>query len=224
MVAAVSTTGAQPAPAKPADGSELRHQIYVMEGALARAVNFGAARLNQEIRAVMPDMIVLAGESNARGFQLEHYGVFFDVEVPVLRQSMMWSLRTILDQDDQASTNALASLRAFVAASNGSERAAAEASLRLLEAQLRPLGMARRANLGPGLPASESPNRTVSSSSAAAVPSAAPRRPPVDSLLLDGPQQGVYRLGGARAHRRDARLLAAHDVARAGGVPHRRRP
>ena len=74
--------------------ANLRHQIYLMEGALARAVNFGAASLNQEIRAVMPDMMVLAGESTARGFHLDGYGVFFDVEVPVLRQSMMWSLRT----------------------------------------------------------------------------------------------------------------------------------
>ncbi len=82
-----------------------------MEGALSRAVNFGAASLNQEIRAVMPDMMVLAGESTARGFHLDGYGVFFDVEVPVLRQSMMWSLRTMLDQDQQGATEALTALR-----------------------------------------------------------------------------------------------------------------
>ena len=96
------------AAAAPADQSQLRHQIYLMEGALARAVTSGAARLNQEFRAVMPDMIVLAGESKARGFHLDGYGVFFDVEVPVLRQSMMWSLRTMLDQDDQGAADALA--------------------------------------------------------------------------------------------------------------------
>ena len=89
-----------------------------MEGALARAVNFGAATLNQEIRAVMPDMLVLAGESTARGFHLDGYGVFFDVEVPVLRQSMMWSLRTMLDQDQQGATEALTALRRFVASTS----------------------------------------------------------------------------------------------------------
>ena len=101
---AASTLAAQAQPVQtPATrAANLRHQIYLMEGALARAVNFGAATLNQEIRAVMPDMLVLAGESNARGFHLDGYGVFFDVEVPVLRQSMMWSLRTMLDQDSRA--------------------------------------------------------------------------------------------------------------------------
>ena len=89
LIGVVAAT-AQAQPAAPAAAQarsvNLRHQIYLMEGALARAVNFGAASLNQEIRAVMPDMLVLAGESTARGFHLDGYGVFFDVEVPVLRQ------------------------------------------------------------------------------------------------------------------------------------------
>ncbi|MGE0816900.1 MAG: hypothetical protein AB7O93_26415, partial [Vicinamibacterales bacterium] len=94
-----ATAGAQPTPpSSPSTTQEnLRHQIYLMEGVLARAVTSGAARLNQQFRAVMPDLIVMAGDANARGFLLEHYGVFFDVEVPVLRQSMMWSLRTMLE-------------------------------------------------------------------------------------------------------------------------------
>jgi hypothetical protein len=144
LVAVATAADAQPAPGRTPDQGRLRHQIYLMEGALARAVNFGAASLNQEIRAVMPDMLVLAGESTARGFHLEGYGVFFDVEVPVLRQSMMWSLRTMLDQDDQGTAEALAALRTFVSSSNGPERAAAEAALRRLEAQVRPFGQARR--------------------------------------------------------------------------------
>jgi hypothetical protein len=176
-----SAAAAQTPPPVAADPSELRHQIYVMEGALARAVNFGAARLNQEIRAVMPDVIVLAGESRARGFQLQDYGVFFDVEVPVLRQSMMWSLRTMLDQDDQGARDALASLRAFVAAANGPERAAAEGALRRLEAQLLPFGAARRPQGGPG----------IFASGAGAGAPAPPPRPsvPPDSVLLSDPNK-----------------------------------
>ena len=117
VAAALTAALASPAAAQPATAraDNLRHQIYLMEGALARAVNFGAATLNQEIRAVMPDMLVLAGESTARGFHLDGYGVFFDVEVPVLRQSMMWSLRTMLDQDQQGATEALTALRRVVA-------------------------------------------------------------------------------------------------------------
>jgi hypothetical protein len=134
---------AQPAPAA-TRSANLRHQIYLMEGALSRAVNFGAASLNQEIRAVMPDMMVLAGESTARGFHLDGYGVFFDVEVPVLRQSMMWSLRTMLEQDQQGAAEALTALRRVVATTSGPERASAEAALRRLEAQIRPFGTAKR--------------------------------------------------------------------------------
>src|SRR5262245_2771966 len=100
-------------PAKPVDLSDLRHHIYVMEGALARAVNFGASRLTREVRTVMPDVFVLAGEAQARGVYLDGYGVFFDVEVPMLRQSMMWSLRTMMDQDDQATQAAVNDLRNF---------------------------------------------------------------------------------------------------------------
>jgi hypothetical protein len=170
-----------PAPSASARSANLRHQIYLMEGALARAVNFGAASLNQEIRAVMPDMMVLAGESTARGFHLDGYGVFFDVEVPVLRQSMMWSLRTMLDQDQQGATEALTDLRRFVATSNGPERASAEAALRRLEAQIRPFGMARR-DSGPGIMA-------AGAGTPAGDPAPATERPKVNPQLLNDPNK-----------------------------------
>jgi hypothetical protein len=185
LVAAVATTAqAQPAAAPqatPSRAANLRHQIYLMEGALARAVNFGAASLNQEIRAVMPDMMVLAGESTARGFHLDGYGVFFDVEVPVLRQSMMWSLRTMLDQDQQGATEALTALRRFVATSNGPERASAEAALRRLEAQLRPFGAGRRDGV---------PDVVAAGTGATpAVDPAGPPRPRMNPQLLNDPNK-----------------------------------
>ena len=183
VVALATTASAQPA-APAADPSQLRHQIYLMEGALARAVTAGAARLNQEFRAVMPDMMVVAGESNARGFHLAEYGVFFDVEVPVLRQSMMWSLRAMLDQDDQGAAEALAALRAVVATTGGPERVAAENALRRLEAQVRPLGVARRSDAG-GL---QTATRTTGTpANAQSVPSA-PRKA-INSELLDDPNK-----------------------------------
>ena len=55
---------------------EMRHHIYVMEGALARAVDFGAKQLNREILAVMPGVFMLEGEARARGVHLDGYGVF----------------------------------------------------------------------------------------------------------------------------------------------------
>ena len=71
-----------------------------MEGALARAVDYGAKQLNREILQVMPGVFMLEGEARARGVHLDGYGVFFDVRVPMMRQSMVWSLRMMLDQDD----------------------------------------------------------------------------------------------------------------------------
>ena len=182
---AVVATAAQAQPAAQATSAQtrtvnLRHQIYLMEGALARAVNFGAASLNQEIRAVMPDMLVLAGESTARGFHLDGYGVFFDVEVPVLRQSMMWSLRTMLNQDQQGATEALTALRRFVATTNGPERASAEAALRRVEAQLRPFGAPRRDMTGPEV-------RAAGTSDPSAPAPAS--RPHVNPQLLDDPNK-----------------------------------
>lgn len=183
VVALATTASAQPA-APAADPSQLRHQIYLMEGALARAVTAGAARLNQEFRSVMPDMMVVAGESNARGFHLAEYGVFFDVEVPVLRQSMMWSLRAMLDQDAQGAAEALAALRAVVATTSGPERVTAENALRRLEAQVRPLGAPRRSDVG-GLQAAT--RTTGAAATAPGVPSA-PRKA-INAELLDDPNK-----------------------------------
>jgi len=185
LIGVVAAT-AQAQPAAPAAAQarsvNLRHQIYLMEGALARAVNFGAASLNQEIRAVMPDMLVLAGESTARGFHLDGYGVFFDVEVPVLRQSMLWGLRTMLDQDQQGAADALSALRRFVATSNGPERASAEAALRRLEVQIRPFGTPRPDSGGPGLLAAGTGDPSATD------PARSPR-PKVNSQLLNDPNK-----------------------------------
>jgi len=139
-------------PAKAADLSELRHHIYVMEGALARAVDFGAKKLNQEIRAVMPDVFVLAGDAQARGVYLDGYGVFFDVQVPMLRQSMVWSLRMRMDQDDMATQSAITDLRRYLKGiTDPSTRASLESALRRLEVQAAPVGpQARTASTGGG--------------------------------------------------------------------------
>lgn len=169
-------TGSAVPPAAPrmTPQEHLRHQIYLLEGMLARAVTSGAARLNQQFRAVMPDLIVMAGEANARGFHLEQYGVFFDVEVPVLRQSMMWSFRTMLEQDDQGASDALASLRTLVNNTTGPQRAVAEGALRRLELQLRPFTIARKPGTGPEVKA--------------AAPGE-PARPAVDPAVLQEPDK-----------------------------------
>lgn len=199
MLALAAPMAAQPAPAggaKPVDRMSLRHQIYVMEGALARAVAFGAQRLNHELRTVAPGMLMLAGDANARGFYLEGYGVFFDVEVPVLRESMMWSLRTMLEQDDQALREALGQLKQFVQTQqpgDSRQRAALDSALRRIELQMTPAIPAP----APRGAATVSSSGTVSAGMVQEAPTPSPRAAPqaeggppaepVDRIWLEDP-------------------------------------
>ncbi len=126
-----------PAPAAAAahqpDVAQLRFQISVMEGVLERAVAQGARSVTQRVQAIMPDALLWGGTARARGFRLEPYGVFFDVEVPALRRSIAWSFRT-LDQNDLGVTDALQSLRQFVkTVSDQRERQQLEQAVKRLE-------------------------------------------------------------------------------------------
>lgn len=165
---------------RPSDRGDLRHQIYVMEGALARAVAFGAQRLNQEIRSVMPDLVMLAGDANARGFYLEGHGVFFDVEVPVLRQSMLWSLRMLMEQDQQGAQSALTELRRHVEALPAGQRGALDTAIRRLERRVSVMTPAAEPSPAPG-----------AQPIAASVPAAPVRDDARTSRLLDDPG-GAY--------------------------------
>ena len=132
-------------PSKPANMGDLRHHIYVMEGALARAVDYGAKQLNRELLQGMPGGFMLEGEARARGLHLDGYGVFFDVRVPGMRQSMMWSLRMMLEQDAETRQVALAELKkASLGVTDAATRANLERVIRQLELQNQPLGGPRR--------------------------------------------------------------------------------
>jgi hypothetical protein len=123
-------------PGKPVNLGDLRHHIYVMEGALARAVDYGAKQLNREILQVMPGVFMLEGEARARGVHLDGYGVFFDVRVPMMRQSMVWSLRMMLDQDDSQTQASIQELRkSMQGITDPATRANMERAIRQLEAR-----------------------------------------------------------------------------------------
>jgi hypothetical protein len=77
------------------DQVRARQRISVMEGTLERAVLNGADNLLRQVRAVIPDAPMLTGTPEVRGFRLDGYGVFFDVEVPALRLPVTWPLRYI---------------------------------------------------------------------------------------------------------------------------------
>jgi hypothetical protein len=159
LQSATPTAQSATAPTRPIDRSMLRHQIYVMEGALARAVEFGAQQLNREMRSVVPDVFMLAGDAQARGVYLDGYGIFFDVQVPIMRQSMMWSLRMMLEKDEAGVRTALEQLRQVVQTPglDPRTRATAEGALKRLELQFTPM---TPGSLGPAV---SGPGQTVSS-------------------------------------------------------------
>jgi hypothetical protein len=92
--------------ARPDPVMQARHEIFVMERVLEQKVQYGAQRLNERLRASgMPEMVLLAGAARARGTRLEGYGVYFDLEVPAVRQSvsLLMSLRSMNRPDPEIS-------------------------------------------------------------------------------------------------------------------------
>jgi len=87
-----------------------RNQIRMIEGVLVQAVRLGAAEVSKEMQRFEPaGVTVLTGVPRARGFLLDGYGVFFDVEIPDMNQSVIWSMMNV--QRDRQVGNALDSLR-----------------------------------------------------------------------------------------------------------------
>jgi hypothetical protein len=73
-----------------------RNEIMFMEGVLVQAVRLGAQEVSAEMEKFEPaGVTALNGTPQARGFVLDGYGVFFDVEIPNLNQSLVWSVMTV---------------------------------------------------------------------------------------------------------------------------------
>ena len=177
-----SPSVAPPAVTRQMGPSDLRRHIYVMEGALARAVAFGAQNLNREIRSAMPEMMALSGEPQARGVYLDGYGIYFDVAVPVLNQVMMWSLRTMMGPDESV-VAALDKLKSYVQKEkNPATRDSLEGMIARLELQMGPLSSPSdqitpvpRPGMGPGVGASMVLPDTPAAAPADPTPPPAPR-------------------------------------------------
>lgn len=192
---------APPVPPKPANLGDMRHHIYVMEGALARAVDYGAKQLNREILAVMPGVFMLEGEARARGVHLDGYGVFFDVRVPMMRQSMVWSMRLMMDQDDAATQAAVNDLRKYMQGiTDPSTRASLERAVRQLERQTA-LALPRgNPPVSPGVVVSSERMPAVGAATATGMSPApsAPVRAAVDNAWVQDPNR-AYTAAVTRA-------------------------
>ena len=64
-----------------------RFQFQLMEGVLENAVRQGATEVAMRAQTSMPLGTLFMGRPKAKGFPLDGYGVVFDIEIPVIRES-----------------------------------------------------------------------------------------------------------------------------------------
>ena len=195
------------AQARPVGPTQTHYQIAVMERVLEGAVEHGAALVRDRLQAIAPDapaQMLILDNPRVRGFRLDGYGVFFDVEVPSLNGTLTWSLRT-LDQNDLGLQSALNLLKTRLDSSDVDVQQA----LRRVELQVGPTKVSTSApapapSVAPlrpnprraaGAPAS-SPDRPVTATSVAPAPAqandAAAAAPRADDQILENPNQ-AYR-------------------------------
>jgi hypothetical protein len=160
-----------------------RYQIGLMEGILRSAAEHGAKVTRDRARTVIPGDMLLSDEVRVRGFRLDGYGVFFDIDMPDLEETTSWVYR-ILDQNNLGLDSAIRDLRALAEkAGDANDRQAVQR----LEMQLS----AGAASQGGGSPL---PGRTSAQSLTGSAASTNPRTAPVSPVdpILNDPQ-GVYR-------------------------------
>src|ERR1043166_3381043 len=134
------------------DQVRARQKISMMEAVLERAVSNGADNMLRQVRDVMPEAPRLTGQPQVRGFRLEGFGVFFDVDVPALSIPLSWTLRYMVDQNGVSASAALADLSAMVRnVRDNNERMRLEQAIQRLELQVGPAprAVARNAAAGP---------------------------------------------------------------------------
>lgn len=150
---------------------DMRYQIGVMERILEEAVQHGADKTRERIQSVLPpaDMLLVTS-AQVRGFRLEGYGVFFDVEVPTLDASIPLSFK-MLDQTGLGLDSALQAFKQVVQKSNDVNL---EQALRRIELQLGPVAVAQT---------TDTPGARMLSGSAATATNDAPQTPARGSAI-----------------------------------------
>jgi hypothetical protein len=120
---------------------QARAKLVAMEKMLEAAVQLGAQRVRAQVQAALPyapDMLVISGMARARGFWLEDYGVFFDVDVPAMRKSLIWTVQ-MLEQNDRGLGTELATLKRIAATvDNPAARRELQQTLQRIETQVSP--------------------------------------------------------------------------------------
>jgi hypothetical protein len=164
VAAAVTASAQAPSPQAPEEQIRARQRIAMMEAVLERAVSNGAGSVLRQVQTVTSDQPMLAGAPQARGFRLDGYGVFFDVEVPLLRLPILYSLRAVV-RDNRDAARTVQQLQAAIRRieTSPADRLQLDMMLRQLELELAGRDAASRgrsvsaANVLPGAPAAEPP-------------------------------------------------------------------
>jgi hypothetical protein len=121
---------------KPDPQVAARYQLAIMADVLERAVQQGARLMSRQLP--MSQMMLVGGDARARGFRLDGYGIFFDVDVPAMRQSVVWSWR-MLDMTGGGASGAIDDLKAHLkTVTDPAERRTLDQAIRQLELQLGP--------------------------------------------------------------------------------------
>lgn len=186
LAAGASAQTAAPAADSP-QARQAREQISMMEGLLERAVQNGVNNLRFKVREVMPDDALLQGGfPQVHGFRLDGYGVFFAVQVPGLRPSMAWTLRT-MNETGRTLANDLAQMRRVVqSVQDPRMKAELDRALQRIQRGIGPVPSgppesATASNLPPGSIAAQSVG-APSVAPAAAVSSSSPALPDPSEL------------------------------------------
>ena len=121
---------------KPDPQVAARYQLAIMADVLERAVQQGARLISRQ--SPMSQMMLIGGDARARGFRLEGYVIFFDVDVPTMRQSVVWSWR-MLDLTGGGAAGAIEELKAHLkTVTDPAQRRTLDQAIRQLELQLGP--------------------------------------------------------------------------------------
>jgi hypothetical protein len=140
---AAAQTAAAAARAAADQQRQSRYQISQMERMLEGAVEHGLMVVREKLQAAMKAQTFIPENpenAHVRGFRLEGYGVFFDIEVPAFQGTLLWSLKT-LDQNDLGLQSALNDIRTFIKNSAASDVNLQQA-LRRIELQVGPVTVA----------------------------------------------------------------------------------
>lgn len=185
---------AQAPPSMPEEVMRARQELQVMERALEVAVQHGIRAMFERMPTFSPNLLLVGGPIQARGFRLDGYGLFFDLEVPVVRRSIAWSLQTL----GPVELNFAAALEEFrrqvEALHDMPTRASLEQALERLETRvIQPVGG------GTGLGAAGA-RASVPPSDDVQPPPAAPARRPLDLVEVYGQELKAALLDAMLRH------------------------